>query len=110
MKYNPFTLASAEMEMLVGSGRPLGVSGPMLSCTESATRSTWGRWDSFRNRAGLYAESSPMAGLITPSRTKRLGTCELATRSEKEDSVLRAAATAPMESPPSAPTSRITEM
>ena len=51
-----------------------------------------------------------MAGLITPSRTKSSGTCELATKSEKEDSVLRAAATAPMERPPSAPTSRITVM
>ncbi len=51
-----------------------------------------------------------MAGLITPSSTKRSGTCELATKSENEDSVLRAAAKAPMERPPSAPTSRITEM
>ena len=80
----------------------------MLSSTVLSTLSTWGRWESVRSSDGLYAESRPMSGLMTPSKTKSCGTCEAVTRSEKEDSVLRAASMAPSARPPTAPTRRTT--
>ena len=50
-----------------------------------------------------------MPGLMTPSKTKSWGTCELATKSANEDPVLRAVSMAPRASPPTAPTRRMTE-
>ena len=48
----PPTLAS-ELMVGVNAGWFVDVIGPMLSSTSLATFATWGRRDSFRNRAGL---------------------------------------------------------